>query len=418
LTEHEQEPIRTEIELVRQALKKGKRKRIRKLLRGMHPAKVASLLESFAPVQRLAVWQQVDDAAEQEVLAHISEALQGFFREDAEVPGNTTEAEARTELARLRDALESGKLKRVGRMLQQVHPAKAAGLLESLPPSERSAAWEMVKSEAAGHILAHLHDEVRTRLALAMDAEDLRAAARRLDLDDLVDLIQDLPDKTGQDLLQAMDAKEREKLESMLTYPEDSAGGLMNTDQISVRADLRLGSVLRYLRLLQDLPDNTDKVMVVDRDNHYLGVLRLKHLLTSRPEQRVQEVMDDAFPPIPADIASREVAHRFEELDLVSAPVIDAGGRLLGRITVDDVVDVIREESDRSLMHTAGLDDEDDMFAPVLTSTRRRAIWLGVNLVGSSACSRACCRRSLPSQSSCPSWPVWEALPAPKPSRW
>jgi magnesium transporter len=121
--------------------------------------------------------------------------------------------------------------------------------------------------------------------------------------------------------------------------------------------------------------------MVVDRDNHYLGVLRLKHLLTSRPEQRVQEVMDDAFPPIPADIASREVAHRFEELDLVSAPVIDAGGRLLGRITVDDVVDVIREESDRSLMHTAGLDDEDDMFAPVLTSTRRRAIWLGVNLV-------------------------------------
>jgi magnesium transporter len=239
----------------------------------------------------------------------------------------------------------------------------------------------MVESDRAGRILVHLHEEVRTRLALAMDREDLITAARSLDLDDLVDLIQDLPKEAGRDLLHAMDQREREQLESMLSYPEDSAGGLMNTDQITVRAGLRVGTVLRYLRLLEDLPDHTDKVMVVDRQNRYQGVLRARRLLTSRPELKVKEVMDEAFPAIPADLPSHDVARRFEDLDLISAPVVDADGRLLGRITIDDVVDVIREESERSLMNMAGLDEESDMFAPVLTSTRRRAVWLGINLV-------------------------------------
>ena len=383
MTEIHQPPVRTEIERVHRALEKGKCKRIRKLLRGMHPAKVASLLESLEPERRNALWQQVDDDAEQKVLAHLSTELRLFFSQDREAAEETLEAatEAHTELARLREALELGKLKRVRRMLQRVHPAKAAGLLESMPPGERSMAWEMVESEEAGRILVHLHEEVRSLLAREMEPEDLSAAARGLKLDDLVDLIQDLPEATGQNLLRAMDLHEREQLESMLTYPEDSAGGLMNTDQIAVRADLRLGSVLRYLRLLEDLADNTDLVMVVDRNNQYQGVLRLGRLLTSRPQQRVKEVMDAAFEPIPADLHSREVARRFEDLDLISAPVTDTEGRLLGRITVDDVVDVIREESERSLMHAAGLDEEDDMFAPVLTSTRRRALWLGVNLV-------------------------------------
>jgi magnesium transporter len=383
MSENEQPPALTEIDLARQALEKGKRKRIRKLLRSMHPAKVASLIESLAPDQRQAVWEQVDEPAEQAVLAHLSDELRGFFARDAEAAEGTQEAEAEapTQLARLRDALEREKLKRVGRMLRQIHPAKVAGLLESLPPRERLAAWEMVESERAGRILVHLHEEVRTLLALAMDRDDLITAVRGLDLDDLVDLIQDLPEETGRDLLRAMDQREREQLESMLSYPEDSAGGLMNTDQISVRAGLRVGSVLRYLRLLEDLPGNTDKLMVVDRQNHYQGVLRLRRLLTSRRERKVKEVMDEAFPAIPADTPSREVARRFEDLDLVSAPVVDAEGRVLGRITIDDVVDVIREESERSLMHMAGLDEEDDMFAPVLTSARRRAIWLGINLV-------------------------------------
>jgi len=214
-----------------------------------------------------------------------------------------------------------------------------------------------------------------------MDREDLIVAAQGMELDDLVDLIQDLPKDTGRDLLQAMDRRERAQLESMLSYPEDSAGGLMNTDHISVRAGLRVGSVLRYLRLLDDLPDHTDKLMVVDRQGLYQGVLRVRRLLTSRPEQRVRDTMDDDFAAIPAETASREVALRFQEQDLISAPVVDTEGRLLGRITIDDVVDYIREESERSLMNMAGLDEEDDMFAPVLTSAGRRAVWLGINLV-------------------------------------
>jgi magnesium transporter len=383
MSETDQTPERTEIELVRQALEKGKSKRIRKILQGMHPAKVASLIESLELEQRIAVWQQVADDAEPAVLSHLGEDLRVSLTQDPEDAAESLEpeAQAHTQIARLRDALERGKLKRVGRMLRQIHPAKAAGLLESLPPGERSAAWEMVDSERAGRILAHLHQEVRARLALEMDPEDLITAARSLDLDDLVDLIQDLPTENGRELLRAMDLREREQLEAMLSYPEDSAGGLMNTDQISVRAGLRVGSVLRYLRLLEDLPDHTDKLMVVDRQNRYQGVLRVRRLLTSRPEQRVKQVMDAEFPAIPADLPSREVARRFEDLDLISAPVMDADGRLLGRITVDDVVDVIREESERSLMNMAGLDEEDDMFAPVLTSARRRAVWLGINLV-------------------------------------
>ncbi len=383
MTEPHQQSVLTEIEIVRQALKKGKHKRIRKLLRGMHPAKVASLLESLEAGQRSALWQQVDDEAEQKVLTHVSEKLRAFFRQDGKRAEEALapEMDTHTELARLRGALELGKLKRVRRMLKRIHPAKAAGLLESVPPGERSTAWDMVESEEAGRILVHLHEEVRTRLALEMDPEDLSAAARGMKLDDLVDLIQDLPEENGQDLLRAMDLHAREQLESMLTYPEDSAGGLMNTDQIAVREDLHLGSVLRYLRLLHDLADNTDTLMVVDRNNQYQGVLRLRRLLTSRPKQRVKEVMDHAFEPIPADMQSRDVVRRFEDLDLISSPVVDADGRLLGRITVDDVMDVIREESERSLMHAAGLDEEADMFAPVLTSTRRRALWLGINLV-------------------------------------
>jgi magnesium transporter len=377
------QPVRTQIALVHQALKKGKRKRIRKLLRGMHSAKVASLLESLNPEQRTAVWQQIDEEAEQAVLAHLSAELQSTLtQDDTEILDEATpQSMERTELARLRNALERGKLKRVRNMLQQIHPAKAAGLLESLPHGERSTAWDMIESDAAGQILVHLHDEVRTSLALAMDPEDLSTAARGLELDDLVDLIQDLPDDVGHNLLQTMDRREREQLESMLVYAENTAGGLMNTDHIAVRPDVSLRSVLRYLSLLPDLPDNTDKMMVVDRNNRYLGILRLRTLLTSRSHLQVAEVMEYAFPSIPVDMPSGEVVRRFEDLDLTSAPVLDADERLLGRITVDDVLDVIREEAERSLMHAAGLNEEADMFAPVFTSARRRALWLGINLI-------------------------------------
>ena len=383
MTEYSTRPVRTEVQQVRQILQEGKRKRLRKLLRSMHPAKVAGLLESLEPMQRAALWQQVDDDTEQQVLGHLGEGVRDFLMQDGNKSDETStpDQEVRTQLSRLLEALEHGKFKRAGRMLRQIHPAKAAGLLESLPPRERSAAWEMVDSERAGPILAHLHDEVRSHLALELDREDLVTAAHGLELDDLVDLIQDLPIAIGKDLLEAMDVRERQQLEAMLSFPEDSAGGLMNTDQITVHADLRLDSVLRYLRLLEDLPEHTDQIMVTDRENHYLGVLRLRHLLTGRPEQQVADLMDEGFTAVPAQMHSREVARRFQDLDLVSTPVIDTEGLLLGRITIDDVVDVIRDESERSLMNMAGMDEEEDMFAPVLTSARRRALWLGVNLL-------------------------------------
>lgn len=385
MTDTDSQATRTELDAIIEALHRDKRKRVRKLLRGMHPGKVASLLEALDGAERLALWQHIDDDREEQVLKHLTPLLGAQLRREPDTSDLTDEDEegegAATQIARVRDALEAGKFKRVGKAFRQMHPAKAAGLLEALPPAERSTVWEMLDAERAGKILVHLHDEVRARLALEMDEDELVAAARKLDLDDLVDLIQALPSDSGRQLLQAMDVRKRQQLLSMLSYPEDSAGGLMNTDHISVRADVRVGSVLRYLRLLEDLPDHTDKVMVVDRKNRYQGVLRLSRLVTSAPELAVSEVMDSDFQPLDVMLPSHDVARRFEDLDILSAAVVDEDGLLLGRITVDDVMDLIREDSERTMMNMAGLDDEADMFAPVLTSSRRRAVWLGINLV-------------------------------------
>ncbi|GGE51745.1 magnesium transporter MgtE [Halopseudomonas oceani] len=385
MTDTDSQTTRTELDAIIEALHRDKRKRVRKLLRGMHVGKVASLLEALDGPQRMALWQHIDDDREEQVLKHLTPLLGAQLRREPDTSDLTDEEEegegATTQIARVRDALEAGKFKRVGKAFRQMHPAKAAGLLEALPPAERTTVWEMLDAERAGKVLVHLHDEVRARLALEMDEDELVAAARKLDLDDLVDLIQALPSDSGRQLLQAMDVRKRQQLMSMLSYPEDSAGGLMNTDQISVRVDVRVGSVLRYLRLLEDLPDHTDKVMVVDRKNRYQGVLRLSRLLTSSPEVLVSDVMDGDFQPLDVMLPSHEVARRFEDLDILSAAVVDEDGLLLGRITVDDVVDLIREDSERTMMSMAGLDDEADMFAPVLTSSRRRAVWLGINLV-------------------------------------
>lgn len=385
MTDTDSQTTRTELDAIVEALHRDKRKRVRKLLRGMHVGKVASLLETLDGPQRMALWQHIDDDREEQVLKHLTPLLGAQLRREPDTSDLTDEEEegegAATQIARVRDALEAGKFKRVGKAFRQMHPAKAAGLLEALPPAERSSVWEMLDAERAGKVLVHLHDEVRARLALEMDEDELVAAARKLDLDDLVDLIQALPSDSGRQLLQAMDVRKRQQLMSMLSYPEDSAGGLMNTDHLSVRADVRVGSVLRYLRLLEDLPDHTDKVMVVDRKNRYQGVLRLSRLVTSPPEVPVSEVMDGDFQPLDVMLPSQDVARRFEDLDILSAAVVDEDGLLLGRITVDDVMDLIREESERTMMNMAGLDDEADMFAPILTSSRRRAVWLGINLV-------------------------------------
>ncbi|UTW09918.1 magnesium transporter [Pseudomonas benzenivorans] len=354
----------------------------------MHPAKVAALLELLENDKRLALWQQIDPHREGRILPHLNITLR------RELAGDSADAQhARQEaqldsskgevnhLEAIREALGLKKLKRVGKILHRMHPAKVAGLLEALPPEERLSVWSMVETERAGKVLIYLHDEIRVALALELDLEDLIASASQLELDDRVDLIQSLPSELGAKLLRASSASQRSQLESMLAYPEDSAGGLMNADVIQVRADVKVSTVLRYLRLLETLPPQTDLLMVVDRKGHYQGGLRLSVLVTADLERPVAELLDSAIVGIAASASGSEVDQRFKELDLLSAPVVDEDNRVIGRITLDDVADLMREDSERTLMQMAGLDDEADIFAPVLVSSRRRAVWLGINLI-------------------------------------
>ena len=295
---------------------------------------------------------------------------------------NTAEQHATQEhLQSLKDALASGAAGRVRRLLANLHPAEIAHILESLPKGPRTILWELVDPEVHGEVLLHVNDEVRSGLIEEMETGELVAATEGLDTDDLADLLQDLPGTVIHEVLRSMDLQNRQRLESVLSYPEDTAGGLMNVDTITVRADVTLDVVLRYLRLRGEIPDLTDSLMVVDRYDKYLGVLPLSTLLTQDPDLTVAEVMEKDVEGIPADMPAVQVAKLFEDRDLVSAPVVDENGKLLGRITIDDVVDVIRDEADHNMMSMAGLDEEDDIFAPVVPSARRRAVWLGINLL-------------------------------------
>ena len=215
-----------------------------------------------------------------------------------------------------------------------------------------------------------------------METEELVAAAEGLEVDDLADLLRELPETVNQQVLRSMDSQDRERLNAVLGFEEDTAGGLMNTDTVSVRPDVTLETVLRYLRMRGEIPENTDALFVVNRNDRYLGVLALTRLLTEDPERTVGEVMDTDVAGIPPAMPATEVAGLFQDRDLVSAAVVAPDdGRLLGRITIDDVVDVIREEAEHSVMSMAGLDEDADMFAPVVPSARRRGVWLGINLV-------------------------------------
>jgi magnesium transporter len=283
-------------------------------------------------------------------------------------------------LKRLHEALESGTVRRVRRELNSLHPAEIADLLESLPPAQREVVWDLVAPESDGDVLVELNDEVRSLLVSGMDVQELVAATEGMDLDDLADLMPDLPETVTRQVLQSMDHQDRERLRTMMSYPEDSAGGLMEPDVVTVRPDVTLEVVLRYLRMRGKLARDTDVLFVVNRYDRYVGALYLTTLLTEEPTLGVSEVMDKGVAGIPAELHAGEVATLFETRDLVTAPVISPDGRLVGRITVDDVVDVIREQADHSIMSMAGLDEEDDMFAPVVRSSRRRAVWLGVNL--------------------------------------
>ncbi len=281
----------------------------------------------------------------------------------------------------LNRALQTGTMQHARAMLNELTPAEIAHLLESVPPAERQFLWDLVDPEKEGEVLIDLSEELRNSLIRDMSLDDLVNATEGMDVDDLADFIQSLPDRITTQVLTSLDTQHRERLEAVLSYPEDSAGGLMNTDMVTVRAEVTLDVVLRYLRKLGELPEHTDSLIVTTRDNTYVGILPLTRLVTSDPELTVGEVMDRDAEVIKASMEDDDVAKIFETHDLISAPVVDENMKLLGRITVDDVVDVIREEAEHSVLSMAGLNEDDDLFAPVVTSSRRRAIWLGINLL-------------------------------------
>jgi magnesium transporter len=284
-------------------------------------------------------------------------------------------------LKRVLAALELGDPARVRETLTLLHPADIANVIEGLPPDSRPAVWAEIAVERMGEVLLELSEAVRAGMLELMDEGTLVAAARALDVDDIADLIPDLSDEVIAEILFALDKQDRQRLDAVLSYPEDTAGGLMNVDAITVRENITLEVVLRYLRRREELPEHTNSLFVVDRNDAVVGVLSIAKLLTSPVATRVSQVMEREVVKFPVLTPDKEVAAAFERYNLISAPVVNANDHLIGRITVDDVVDVIREEADRAVMAPAGVSEEEDILAPVVHTTRKRAIWLGINLV-------------------------------------
>ncbi len=284
------------------------------------------------------------------------------------------------DLDELHAAIERGDTAQISRLVAELYPAEIARLIESLPVEERQTIWDVVPDARDGEVLVELNEEVRSSLVEAMASHEVVAATEGLDIDDLADFVADLPENLIDEVLQSLSVQDRERLQAVLAWPADSAGGLMNPETVSVRPDVSVDVVLRYLRMRGELPVNTDAVFVVDRKDRFLGVLTFARLLTSDPNATVAALMDRSVEAIQATSSAAEVAREFQDRDLVSAAVTDDAGRLIGQITVDDVVDVIQEQADHDILSRDGLDEDDDMFAPILTSSGRRAVWLLLHL--------------------------------------
>jgi len=284
------------------------------------------------------------------------------------------------QLRLLSDALDSGRLGPVRRLINTLAPAEIGNLLESLPPGKREVVWGLVDATDDGEVLLHVGEEVRESLLAEMDADEIIAAVEDLDIDDLADLVGDLPDTVIDEVLKSMDRENRERLEQVLSYAEDTAGRLMNPDVVTVRADVNVDVVLRYLRLRGELPDHTDHLFVVSRRHQYLGRVSLASLVTHEDTTAINRLIDDEQPAIDVNESAEEVARQFSDHDWVSAPVVDENNILLGRITIDDVVDIIRSQAEHQALGAAGLDEEEDLFSPITRAVRGRIVWLGINL--------------------------------------
>ncbi|GAA5163025.1 magnesium transporter [Viridibacterium curvum] len=281
---------------------------------------------------------------------------------------------------------------RITDKLTGLHPADIAFILEALPVDDRLFVWDLVRSAETdindGEVLLEVSDAVRESLIEAMAPAELVAAAENLDTDELADLAPDLPKQVMDDIYLGLDTEERERLRAAMSYEEDAVGALMDFEMVSVREDVTLEVVLRYLRLFDELPDHTDQLFVVDREERLLGVLPLQRLLVNDPDSNVGELMlTDTLTLHPGDKAD-DAAKAFERYDLVSAPVTSRDRKLIGRMTVAAVVDFIRDKSEAELLGQAGLKEEEDIFAPVWDSVKNRWSWLAVNLVTAFVASR------------------------------
>ena len=272
--------------------------------------------------------------------------------------------------------------------LEALHPADVAHILEALPLDDRLTVWQLVKSDRDGDILLEVSDAVRETLLADMDDHEILAAAKDLDADELADLAAELPRDVVHELMETLDAQQRERVRSALSYEEDQVGALMDFEMVTIREDVSLEVVLRYLRRLKELPGHTDKLFVVDYDGVLKGVLPIKRLLVNDPEKQVAEVMANDPVTFHPDEDAYEAAQAFERYDLVSTPVVDKSGKLIGRLTIDEMVDLIREESENEVLSMAGLREEEDIFASVWKSLRNRWAWLAVNLVTAFIASR------------------------------
>jgi magnesium transporter len=273
-------------------------------------------------------------------------------------------------------------------LLDHLHSADIAYVLEALPLDQRLVVWDLVKAERDGEILLEVSDAVRETLIAHMDEGELVAATGQLDTDEIADLAPDLPREVIQDVFKSLSTEEREQLRAAMSYPEEAVGALMDFEMIEVREDVTLEVVLRYLRRLDQLPDHTDQLFVVDRDEHLRGLLPVNRLLVSDPDMLVGEVMTREYTSFQPGQDAHDAASAFERYDLVSAPVVDGDGCLVGRMTVNAVVDYIRESKDSETLAAGGLAEDEDLFAPVWRSVRNRWAWLAVNLVTAFIASR------------------------------
>ena len=264
--------------------------------------------------------------------------------------------------------------------LSSLSPYEIARLLEAMEPRNREILWRMVDQEDEGEVLKELVEDIRQNFINEMDTNQIIAATQDLELDDLADILTDLPDQITDEVIRALDRQDQIRLESVMSYGEDTAGGLTNPNILSIRRGLNIKGLIRYLRSFEKLPENTNYIYVINRSNEYIGSVKLVDLFTEDTDASIEGIMDSEIIPISASSSADQVITTFQNLDLISLPVVDKKNRLLGEITVDDVVDAIQDQANSEIFNMAGLDDEDDIFAPILVSSKRRAVWLGANL--------------------------------------